>query len=55
MQKFPLFSVKEYDIPKSEEQCREKIRELFMKNKDVTDVRVMDMLVIKVNLIIGTA
>ncbi|XP_059052847.1 NADH dehydrogenase [ubiquinone] 1 alpha subcomplex subunit 6-like isoform X6 [Achroia grisella] len=39
--------VKDYDIPKSEEQCREKLKELFIKNKDVTDIRVVDMLIIK--------
>ncbi|KOB79165.1 NADH dehydrogenase [Operophtera brumata] len=33
------YLVKDYDIPKSEDQCREKVRELFMKNKDVTDIR----------------
>ncbi|XP_075977715.1 NADH dehydrogenase [ubiquinone] 1 alpha subcomplex subunit 6-like [Anticarsia gemmatalis] len=41
------YIVKEFDIPKSEEQCREKLKEFFMNNKDVTDVRVIDMLVIK--------
>lgn len=35
-------------MPKSEDQCRAKLKELFLKNKDVTDVRVIDMLVIKV-------
>lgn len=40
--------MKDYDIPKSEEQCCEKLRELFMKNAEVTDIRVIDMLVIKV-------
>ncbi|XP_041978937.1 NADH dehydrogenase [ubiquinone] 1 alpha subcomplex subunit 6 [Aricia agestis] len=39
--------VKDYDIPKSEDQCRAKLKELFLKNKDVTDVRVIDLLVIK--------
>ncbi|KAI8436800.1 hypothetical protein MSG28_010261 [Choristoneura fumiferana] len=41
------YVVKDYDIPKSEEQCRAKLRELFAQNKDVTDIRVIDMLVIK--------
>lgn len=44
-----MFSVKDYDIPKSEEQCRTKLKELFLKNKEVTDIRVIDLLVIKVN------
>ncbi|XP_050680847.1 NADH dehydrogenase [ubiquinone] 1 alpha subcomplex subunit 6 [Leptidea sinapis] len=41
------YIVRDYDIPKSEENCRAKLKELFMQNKDVTDVRVIDMLVIK--------
>ncbi|XP_038209664.1 NADH dehydrogenase [ubiquinone] 1 alpha subcomplex subunit 6 [Zerene cesonia] len=41
------YIVKDYDIPKSEEQCRAKLKELFLKNKDVKDVRVIDLLVIK--------
>ncbi|CAG4956582.1 NADH dehydrogenase [ubiquinone] 1 alpha subcomplex subunit 6-like [Colias croceus] len=41
------YIVKDYDIPKSEEQCRAKLKEIFLKNKDVKDVRVIDLLVIK--------
>jgi len=41
------FVVDKYDIPKSVEQCQQKLREEFMKNKDIADVRVIDMLVIK--------
>jgi len=41
------FIVEKYDIPKSIEQCREKLKEEFIKNKDIADVRVIDMLVIK--------
>lgn len=41
------YIVKDFDIPKSEQQCRVKLREVFLKNKDVTDIRVIDMLVIK--------
>ncbi|CAH2048658.1 unnamed protein product, partial [Iphiclides podalirius] len=41
------YVVKEYDIPKSEEQCRAKLKEIFVNNKNVTDIRVIDMLVIK--------
>ncbi|XP_058460927.1 NADH dehydrogenase [ubiquinone] 1 alpha subcomplex subunit 6-like [Malaya genurostris] len=37
----------EYDMPKSFEQCRDKLREMFIKNQGVTDVRVIDMLVVK--------
>lgn len=38
----------EYDIPKNEEQCRAKLKEEFLKHKSVSDIRVIDMLVIKV-------
>jgi len=31
------------------EQCRDKLREEFVKHRNVTDIRVIDMLVIKVN------
>ncbi|XP_058837193.1 NADH dehydrogenase [ubiquinone] 1 alpha subcomplex subunit 6-like [Topomyia yanbarensis] len=37
----------EYDIPKSFEQCRSKLREKFLKHQAVSDVRVIDMLVVK--------
>jgi NADH dehydrogenase (ubiquinone) 1 alpha subcomplex subunit 6 len=39
--------VHKFDIPKSEKQCQQKLREVFVKNKGVTDVRIIDMLVIK--------
>ncbi|OWR41600.1 NADH dehydrogenase [ubiquinone] 1 alpha subcomplex subunit 6-like [Danaus plexippus] len=41
------YIVKDFDIPKSEEQCRAKLKEIFLRNKDVTDIRVIDILVIK--------
>ncbi|XP_058465731.1 NADH dehydrogenase [ubiquinone] 1 alpha subcomplex subunit 6 [Malaya genurostris] len=41
------YIVMDYDIPKSVEQCREKLREEFLKQQNVTDIRVIDMLVIK--------
>ncbi|KAH8405508.1 hypothetical protein KR215_001491 [Drosophila sulfurigaster] len=41
------YIVMDYDIPVSVEQCREKLREQFIKNRNVTDIRVIDMLVIK--------
>ncbi|XP_034832360.1 NADH dehydrogenase [ubiquinone] 1 alpha subcomplex subunit 6-like [Maniola hyperantus] len=41
------YIVKDYDIPKSEAQCRAKLKESFLKNKDVKDIRVIDILVIK--------
>lgn len=39
--------VHKYDIPKSESQCRDKLKEMFLANKEIQDVRVIDMLVIK--------
>ncbi|GJQ71736.1 hypothetical protein Trydic_g11429 [Trypoxylus dichotomus] len=41
------YIVRRYDIPRSEQQCREKLREEFMKHKDVRDIRIIDMLIIK--------
>lgn len=41
------YLVKDFDIPKSEDQCRAKLKELFLKNKDATDIRVIDLLVVK--------
>lgn len=40
--------MKQYDIPKSVEQCRDKLREEFSKHDNIKDIRVIDMLVIKV-------
>ncbi|XP_047343265.1 NADH dehydrogenase [ubiquinone] 1 alpha subcomplex subunit 6 isoform X2 [Vespa velutina] len=37
----------DYDIPYTRKQCLEKLRSEFLKNKYVTDVRVIDLLVIK--------
>lgn len=44
---FQFFIVHDFDIPRNEKQCREKLREEFAKYKDVTDIRVIDMLVVK--------
>lgn len=41
-------TVMDYDIPKSVKQCRAKLREEFERHRNVSDVRVLDMLVIKV-------
>lgn len=43
--------MKQYDIPKSTEQLKAKLREEFTKHPDYTDIRVIDMLVIKVKLL----
>ena len=41
------YIVMDYDIPKSVEQCRVKLREEFEENRHVTDIRVIDMFVIE--------
>uniref|UniRef100_A0A0P4WG23 NADH dehydrogenase [ubiquinone] 1 alpha subcomplex subunit 6 n=1 Tax=Scylla olivacea TaxID=85551 RepID=A0A0P4WG23_SCYOL len=41
------YIVMDYDLPKSKEECRAKLREEFMKHRHVQDIRVIDMLVIK--------
>ena len=41
------YTVKEYDLMLTEDDFRQKLREEFMKNKHVTDIRVIDKLVIK--------
>lgn len=35
-------------LPLTKEECQNKLKEEFLKNKHITDVRVIDMLVIKV-------
>ncbi|XP_064479998.1 NADH dehydrogenase [ubiquinone] 1 alpha subcomplex subunit 6-like [Ornithodoros turicata] len=39
--------VKQYDIPVTAEQGRAKLREEFVKNRHVRDIRTIDLLVIK--------
>ncbi|KAI4500630.1 hypothetical protein M0802_004222 [Mischocyttarus mexicanus] len=39
--------VHEYDIPYTQEKCLQKIRSEFLRNKYLTDVRVIDLLIIK--------
>jgi len=41
----------EMELPLNERMCRIKLRELFMRNKDVTDIRNIDLLVIRVSVI----
>jgi len=41
------YVVLDYDVPKTLEQLQQKLREEFLKNKHVQDIRVVDMLVIK--------
>jgi len=35
-------------LPVTKEECQKKLKEEFLKNKHITDIRVIDMLVIKV-------
>lgn len=42
-----LFAVIQYNIPKSADQCREKLREEFLKHKDLKDIRTIDLMVVK--------
>ncbi|XP_063972824.1 NADH dehydrogenase [ubiquinone] 1 alpha subcomplex subunit 6 [Diachasmimorpha longicaudata] len=37
----------EYDLPKTEKDLKQKLREEFVKHKDVKDLRVIDLLVVK--------
>ncbi|XP_022207836.2 NADH dehydrogenase [ubiquinone] 1 alpha subcomplex subunit 6 [Nilaparvata lugens] len=41
------YIVRDNTIPKSVAQCRAKLREEFEKHRNLTDIRVIDMLVIK--------
>ncbi|KAJ3621919.1 hypothetical protein MTP99_002463 [Tenebrio molitor] len=41
------YIVKQYDIPKSVETLKQKLRQEFRKNDHVKDIRVIDMLVVK--------
>ncbi|XP_025406725.1 NADH dehydrogenase [ubiquinone] 1 alpha subcomplex subunit 6 [Sipha flava] len=36
-------------LPVTKEECQNKLKEEFLKNKHITDVRIIDMLVIKVS------
>ena len=40
----------ENELPLNERMCRTKLRELFVRNKDVTDIRNIDLLVIRVSV-----
>jgi len=40
----------ETELPLNERMCRTKLRELFDQNKDVSDIRNIDLLVIRVSV-----
>jgi len=40
----------ETELPLNERMCHMKLRELFMRNKDVSDIRTIDLLVIRVSV-----
>lgn len=40
-------SLLSYDIPKSEADCKQKIREEFKRNAHVSDIRIIDKLIIR--------
>ena len=42
------YIIKEYDVPLTKEVIYNKIREEFYKNKNVKDIRVIDLLVFRV-------
>lgn len=44
---FIVYAVKMYHVPITAVHIRAKIREKFLKHKDLTDIRVIDMLVVK--------
>ncbi|CAD0201339.1 unnamed protein product [Chrysodeixis includens] len=41
------YILKYFDIPKTEDDCRWKLREYFYRHACITDVRIIDLLVIK--------
>ena len=45
-----LFAVFQYRVPVTTKQCRQKLREKFMENKDLSDLRAIDISVIKVRM-----
>lgn len=45
-----LFTVLLYYIPKTEAECKKKIREEFRRHAHVTDVRIIDKLIIRVRI-----
>lgn len=42
------FLVFDRNLPLTKEECQSKLKQEFLKNKHISDVRIIDMLVIKV-------
>lgn len=47
-----MFIVLDYDVPLTVERGRKRVKEEFLKNKNLTDIRAIDLLVIRVNKLI---
>lgn len=47
---FTSFTVLAYDIPKTEADCKQKIREEFRRHAHLTDLRIIDTVIIKVRI-----
>ena len=45
------FTVVDYRIDVTEQQIKDKLRENFMKHKNMTDLRAIDLMVVKVSLL----
>lgn len=45
-----FFAVLSYDIPKTEAECKKKIREEFKRHAHLTDLRIIDKVIIKVGI-----
>ncbi|VEN55091.1 unnamed protein product [Callosobruchus maculatus] len=43
------YIVRQFDVPRTVEQCKVKLREEFTKYDEIKDVRLIDMMVIKVS------
>lgn len=50
MNKSNLSLVLDYDVPLTVKKCRDKIRSEFDKNRNLNDVRAIDLMVVKVSI-----
>jgi hypothetical protein len=46
-----VLAVLNYDLPLSAKDCQNKLRETFRRNKTVTDLRAIDLMVVKVSIV----